>query len=46
MVEKGLNVNKVPTFAGQDLDLYKLYNFVQEKGGFSKVSGNVVLKFS
>lgn len=38
MDDRGTPINKVPIVCSKDLDLYRLYNVVTEKGGYGKVS--------
>ncbi|VDQ02254.1 unnamed protein product [Trichobilharzia regenti] len=41
MDERGTPINKAPSLANKDLDLYKLYKLVQKLGGFHRVTSQL-----
>ncbi|KAK4475113.1 hypothetical protein MN116_002201 [Schistosoma mekongi] len=41
MDERGTPINKAPSLANKDLDLYKLYKLVHKLGGFHRVSSQL-----
>ncbi|XP_067137771.1 AT-rich interactive domain-containing protein 4B-like isoform X2 [Centruroides vittatus] len=38
MDERGTPINRAPTVSGRDLNLYKLFNIVQQMGGYNRVT--------
>lgn len=38
MDERGTPINRAPTISGRDLNLYKLFNIVQQMGGYNRVT--------
>jgi len=44
MEEKGTPIVQCPTISKNPLDLYKLYIFAKEKGGYLEVSSNQMIQ--